>query len=112
MSKAHLTALAPVLLFLRWLATGHVALTVGGLTAAVAITRTEALRIARQARRYGHWSDRNDPRAVPVDCPRCRQRVRAVRESRRAGRGPLYQSPGRAQDRAMLAHLTEGWCKP
>jgi hypothetical protein len=35
MSKAHLTAVVSALLFLRWLATGHVALTVGGLTAAV-----------------------------------------------------------------------------
>ena len=35
MSKAHLTALVSALLFLRWLATGHVALTVGGLTATV-----------------------------------------------------------------------------
>jgi len=82
------------------------------MTAAVAITRTEALRIARQARRYGHWSDRNDPRAVPVDCLRCRQRVRAVREPRRASRGPLDEPPGRALDRAMLAHLTEGWREP
>ena len=30
MSKAHLTALVSAVLFLRWLATGHVALTVAG----------------------------------------------------------------------------------
>ena len=35
MSKAHLTALVSALLFLRWLAAGHVALTAGGLTATV-----------------------------------------------------------------------------
>jgi hypothetical protein len=35
MSKAHLTAVISALLFVRWLATGHVALTVGGLTAVV-----------------------------------------------------------------------------
>ena len=35
MSKAHLAAAISALLFLRWLATGHVALTVGGLTATV-----------------------------------------------------------------------------
>ena len=35
MSKAHLTALVSALVFLRWLVTGHVALTVGGLTATV-----------------------------------------------------------------------------
>lgn len=35
MSKAHLAALVSALLFLRWLATGHVALTVAGLTVAV-----------------------------------------------------------------------------
>lgn len=35
MSKAHLTAVVSALLFLRWLATAHVALTVGGLTAVV-----------------------------------------------------------------------------
>jgi hypothetical protein len=34
-SKAHLTALVLALLFLRWLVTAHVALTVGGLTAIV-----------------------------------------------------------------------------
>jgi hypothetical protein len=35
MSTAHLTAVISALLFLRWLATGRVALTVGGLTATV-----------------------------------------------------------------------------
>jgi hypothetical protein len=35
MSKAHLAALVSALLFLRWLVTGHVAVTVGGLTATV-----------------------------------------------------------------------------
>jgi hypothetical protein len=35
MSKAHLTAVVSAVLFLRWLATGHVALMVGGLTATV-----------------------------------------------------------------------------
>ena len=82
--------------------------------ATAAMTKTGALAIARQARRYGHWADAgpDDPRAVSVDCPRCRQRVHAVREPRRASRGPLYESPGRALDRAMLAHLTGGWCAP
>ena len=82
--------------------------------ATAAMTKTEALAIARQARRYGHRADAgpDDPRAVSVDCPRCRQRVHAVREPRRASRGPLYESPGRALDRAMLAHLTGGWCEP
>ena len=163
MSKAHLTALVSAVLFLRWLATGHVALTVAGgitatvpalagrnrgrdhrgrrrggpdrvldpgrarharglagtegghpMTATTAMTKTEALAIARQARQYGHWADAgpDDPRAVSVDCPRCGQRVHAVREIRRASRGPLYESPGRALDRAMLAHLTGGWCAP
>ena len=76
------------------------------------LTKTEALAIARQARRYGHQADLNDPRAVSVACPQCRQRVSAVRQPRRASRGPLYESPGRALDRAMLAHLTGGWCEP
>ena len=82
--------------------------------APAAMTKTEALAIARQARRYGHRADAgpDDPRAVSVACPRCTQRVHAVREPRRASRGPLYESPGRALDRAMLAHLTEGWCEP
>jgi hypothetical protein len=35
MSKAHLTAVVSALVFLRWLAAGHVAVTVGGLTAVV-----------------------------------------------------------------------------
>jgi hypothetical protein len=35
MSKAHLTAVISALMFLRWLATGHVAVTVGGVTAIV-----------------------------------------------------------------------------
>ena len=81
------------------------------MTAAVAMTKTAALAIARQARRYGYQADRDDPRAVSVACPRCRQRVGAVREPRRASRGPLYESAGRALDRAMLAHLTGGWCE-
>lgn len=82
------------------------------MTAAATMTKTQAARIARQARRHGHWAERNDPRAVAVDCPRCRQRVSATREPRRASRGPLYESAGRALDRAMLAHLTGGWCQP
>jgi hypothetical protein len=75
------------------------------------MTKTAALVIARRARRYGHQGDRSDPRAVSVACPQCRQRVSAVREPRQASRGPLYESPGRALDRAMLAHLTGGWCE-
>jgi len=78
---------------------------------AVAVTKTEALRIARQARLYGHWGDRNDPRAVSGASPHCSRRVAAMREPRRASRGPLYESAGRALDRAMLAHLTGGWCQ-
>ena len=63
---------------------------------AAAMTKTEALRIARQARRYGHWGDLNDPRAVSAACPRCGHRVHARREPRRASRGPLDETPGRA----------------
>ena len=81
-------------------------------TTAAAMTKTGALTIARRARRYGHQADLSDPWAVSVACPRCGQRVPAVWEIRRAGRGPLYETPGRALDRAMLAHLTEGWCTP
>jgi hypothetical protein len=83
-------------------------------TAAATMTKTEALAIARRARRYGHQADAGpgNPRAVSVACPRCTQRVHAVREPRQASRGPLYESPGRALDRTMLAHLTEGWCEP
>jgi hypothetical protein len=77
---------------------------------AAAMTKAEVLRIARRARRCGHFADRDDPRAVRVDCPRCGQRVTAVREPRRASRGPLYEPAGRALDRAMVAHLTGGWC--
>jgi len=81
------------------------------MTAAVAISKTEALRIARRARRYGHFADRNDPRVVSVACPQCKEPVSAMRQPRQASRGPLYESPGRALDRAMLAHLTGGWCE-
>jgi hypothetical protein len=80
------------------------------MTAAVAMTKTGALAIARWARRYGYQADRNDPRAVSVACPQCSQRVNAAREPRQASRGPLYESAGRALDRAMVAHLTGGWC--
>lgn len=80
------------------------------MTAAVAMTKTAALAIARRARRYGHQGDLNDPRAVSVACPQCRQRVGAVRAPCRASRGPLYESAARALDRAMLAHLMDGWC--
>ena len=45
MSKAHLTALVSVLLFLRWLATGHVALTAGGLTATVPALAVAAVTV-------------------------------------------------------------------
>lgn len=84
------------------------------IAAPVAVTKTGALAIARRARRYGYWADAgpDGPRAVSVDCPRCRQRVHAVREPRRAGRGPLYEAAGRALDRAVVAHLTGGWCAP
>jgi hypothetical protein len=76
-----------------------------------ALTKTEALAIARRARRYGYQADCNAPRAVSVACPQCAERVPAVREPRRASRGPLYESAGRALDRAMVAHLTGGWCE-
>ena len=54
MSKAHLTALVSALLFLRWLAAGHVALTVAGATitvpalavAAVAVITVAAAAVA------------------------------------------------------------------
>jgi len=45
MSKAHLTALVSALLFLRWLATGHVALTVGGLTATIPALAVAAVAV-------------------------------------------------------------------
>jgi hypothetical protein len=45
MSKAHLTAVVSALLFLRWLATGHVALTVGGLTAVVPALAVAAVAV-------------------------------------------------------------------
>ena len=48
MSKAHLTALVSAVLFLRWLATGHVALTVAGATASV-----PALAVASRGRDHG-----------------------------------------------------------
>ena len=52
MSKAHLTALVSALLFLRWLVTGHVAVTVGGLTAtvpALAVTAVAAVTMTAAA---------------------------------------------------------------
>ncbi len=48
MSKAHLTVLAAVVLFLRWLVTGHVAVTAGGLTfivPALAVTAVTVLTL-------------------------------------------------------------------
>jgi hypothetical protein len=75
------------------------------------MTKTEAQQIARQARRYGHYTEPGRPRDVYLPCPRCRQRVTATRERRQANSGPLYESAGRALDRAMIAHLTEGWCE-
>jgi len=45
MSKAHLTALVSALLFLRWLAAGHVALTVGGLTVTVPALAVAAVAV-------------------------------------------------------------------
>ncbi len=52
MSKTHLTALVSALLFLRWLATGHVAVTAGGLTAtvpALAVAAVAALTVTAAA---------------------------------------------------------------
>jgi hypothetical protein len=49
MSKARLTALVSALLFLRWLATGHVALTVGGLTATVPALAVAAVAVVTVA---------------------------------------------------------------
>jgi hypothetical protein len=46
MSKAHLTALVSALVFLRWLVTGHVAVTVGGLTVAVPALALAAVTVA------------------------------------------------------------------
>lgn len=74
-------------------------------------TKAEALAIARRARRYGYQADRSDPRVVSVSCPQCSQRVSAMRQPRRASRGPLYESVARTLDRAMVAHLTGGWCE-
>lgn len=79
---------------------------------APAMTKAAALRLARQARRYGHQADRTDPRAVSVACPQCKERVSAMRQPRRSSSGPLYESAGRALDAAVVAHLTGGWCEP
>ncbi len=52
MSKTHLTVLVSALLFLRWLATGHVAVTAGGLTAtvpALAVAAVAALTVTAAA---------------------------------------------------------------
>jgi len=45
MSKAHLTALVSALLVLRWLATGHVAVTVGGATISVPALAVAAVAV-------------------------------------------------------------------
>jgi uncharacterized membrane protein YccF (DUF307 family) len=45
MTKAHLTAVISALLFLRWLATGHVAVTVGGFTATVPALAVAAVAV-------------------------------------------------------------------
>jgi hypothetical protein len=52
MSKAHLTALVSAALFLRWLATGHVALIVAGTTAtvpALAVAAAAVIAVAAAA---------------------------------------------------------------
>jgi hypothetical protein len=52
MSKAHLIAVISAVLFLRWLAVGHVALTVGGATVLVpafAIAAVAVLAVAAAA---------------------------------------------------------------
>ena len=46
MRKAHLTAFVLALLVLRWLATGHVAVTVGGLTATAPALAVAAVAVA------------------------------------------------------------------
>ncbi len=49
MSGAHLTAVISALVFLRWLATGRVALTVGGLTATVPALAVAAVTVTAVA---------------------------------------------------------------
>jgi uncharacterized membrane protein YccF (DUF307 family) len=49
MSKAHLTALVTALLFLRWLATAHVAVTVAGIPLIVPALAVAAVAVAAVA---------------------------------------------------------------
>jgi hypothetical protein len=76
------------------------------------LTVTRARQVARQARQYGHYAHPADVRQVRVTCPECREQVTAWREPRQASRGPVWEPPARALDRAMIAHLTGGWCTP
>ena len=49
MSKAHLTALISAAMFLRWLAAGHVALTVAGATVSVPALAVAAVAVVTAA---------------------------------------------------------------
>ena len=72
---------------------------------AATMTKTEALAIARQARRYGHWGDLFQTTRGPCRwaAPGANSACTPEHEPRQASRGPLYESLGRALDRASWA---------
>lgn len=88
------------------------------------MTKTEAGKIARQARRYGYYSGNG---RIWVDCPRCRTRVSTVqgyhRRPARKGEPAVVDEQGNrvvtvrdtvayALDREMVEHLMfEGECR-
>ena len=92
------------------------------------MTKTEARQLAQRARSYGHYHALGSL-VYGVDCPRCRVRVETQRSYRYvpAPKGQPYvivpgvldgrpvqwrqETTGQALDRAMVDHLTEGWCE-
>ncbi len=97
MSLTRPAAAVIAVLSARCLATGHLTATVAGATISVPALAVAAACVLAVT--------------VSVACPQCKEPVSAMRQPRQASRGPLYESPGRALDRAMLAHLTGGWCE-
>ncbi|MEQ7008389.1 hypothetical protein ABN028_19630 [Actinopolymorpha sp. B17G11] len=67
---------------------------------AVAITKTEARKVARRARQYGHF--RTSSTGLYVMCPRCRNKVETAVEASAKDSARMA-----ALDKAMVEHLTE-----
>ncbi|ONH23833.1 hypothetical protein [Pseudofrankia asymbiotica] len=71
----------------------------------VAMTKTEARKVARQARQYGYQADLYH-RNGSVRCPRCEQRIGATRYENHWSDAGQVRLLIAALDKAVISHLT------